>query len=331
MTTDDQSCINAKGPASTLSDFQQICLHAAECWAQGDTRNAWRALNIATGLIEATVSAHQPHTMEILDQLMNYWLSKASAPGIALTLLEQFSTMSATILGPAHPFTEICAYLAGMEMTQLIQALNIAWQSQIDCFTQRLGQFNSCTLELQEAALYWDAKEATSPTRSTMVQTISKTLYACERALGPSHARSIYLRSALSWMLLRQDKPHEAAEVATSTLALIDRNNKTFGDFLEVLALAQHALSEVELAEQTLRRAIGDLVDVFGWEDENVLRKLKTLWSWLKESNRPDEAAEVRRQYDELIEARYSRLNKMEEERYQRLFASSARIGVDIV
>ena len=309
---------STKGSSSADFRFDGACVTAWNDWTAGDTKQAWRMLGVATTLIEAVLLGELPRTLFSLGYWIYQWAFLLHEPAIAFTLLRHFSNMSATVLSPGHALTNICAYLAGMDMTHLRYALHICQQVQVDRFNQELGRFNPISIDAQRIILV-------SGNASNAAQDLLSFSQEVENALGPYHFRTLQTRVYSANTYLAQDMFDEAAEVAQSALVAADEENGGLvANCLETLAIAQYSTSKVDLALQSLRRGIQILVDDSGHEDRYLPGMLRRLWSWLEKLDRPQEAAEARRQHDELVEAKYYRLSREEEGRYQRLFEAKA-------
>ena len=88
------------------------------------------------------------------------------------------------------------------------------------------------------------------------------------------------------------------------------------------LSLAHHGLLEIDLAEQSICRALRIRVNTFGWQDDRLLLYMNIYASWLKDWDRPKDAAKVRQQRQEIIDSKYNRLMKEEDKMYQRYLAA---------
>ena len=120
----------------------------------------------------------------------------------------------------------------------------------------------------------------------------------------------------------------EAAEIAQSITDLAPQTGNvpayTYANSLYILSRAQYELSKTALAEQNLRQAIQTRAKCYGREDGQVLSDMSILQSWLEEWERPDEAAEVHRQREEILHLMEERIAREEEERCQRLGITEA-------
>ena len=313
LVTENQMCVSSKNIISPVLAFEEKCIHARRMFRLGETKNVWQVLNMAMAHIEQIVSAETPNTLDVLAKIVSAWCSLSKVPGIAFTFLKQFSAVSAAILSKGHPFNQIFALLIGLDTSHLEHTLGIAQQTQADCFARRSGRFGWDALQLQLSILSLEPAVQTTEAYLSLLR-------ECESALGTSDIRSQGVRLRLAWNYINQGEFKEAAKVAQNTITLAAQSQ--YGvecyDSLYALSTAQFKLSETDLAEQNIRQAIHFRVVDFGWEDDYVLSLISELERWLKQWNRPDEAAEVRRQIDGILAWKREILDREEEKRYRR-------------
>ena len=316
--TEDHSrviCKNSDEPAVTFTD---MCFNVLILLLGGETENALRVLNMAMALIEQIVSAECPSSFEaVADMVLVFGIFYESS-GIAFALLKQFSAMSAAIVPQRHPFNQIFALLVELDTSHLKHSLSIAQQSQANFFARRSGRFNWITLDLQLSRLSLESKVKAAQS----IEGYSTLLRECEHALGSSDPRSLRVRLDLAVHYVNQGEYEEAAKIAQTTIALTrqsqDLVSVSIGSALYILSVAQFSLSETDLAEQNICQAIKVRAVECGWDEDRVLHLILVLESWLKNWNRPDEAAEVRRKLNAILDLKVERLNREEEERYRR-------------
>ena len=285
----------------------------------GETSYAWRLLRMAMSSIEQIVSAEYPSTLDILAFILLDTMHSLNTPGIAFILLKQFSAMSAHILPKQHPFNQIFARLIRLDMYHLEQTLIAAKESHSDGFARRSGRFNWVTLETQLSLLYLKSvKGATHTTEGYLTL-----LQAMELGLDASDTRLLIMRCVLAREYLKEGGFIEAAAMAQCLIDLAAQTGNvpmdTHAGALYILSCAQYNLSKPTLAEQNLRHAIEIRAAYLSWEDGYVLDFMSELEYWLESWERPDEAAEVRRQRYEILNSMDERITREEEERCQRL------------
>ena len=318
LTTEDQICISRKGSNSLIYNFQVRFEHATRMIRSGEPKDGWQLLNMAMALIEQILSVESPEILPRLAFLIRDPFSLNHFAEIASTLLRQFSAMSAAIMPQMHPFNHIFALLIGLETSHLEETLGMVMQSQVDCFARRSGRYSWSTLELQLSML---PGEPTAKAAQTTEHCLTL-LRECETNLGTFDERSLEVRLSLACQHFHQSEFQETAELAQTIISLAAQNQDHVTPLISntffALSWAQFELSKLELAEQNIRQAIHIRILDHGWEDDRVHHFMLHLESWLKEWNRPDEAAEVRRQSEEIIGSKLERLNREEEERYRR-------------
>ena len=318
LITEDHSRIISKNSSEPIYIFRSMCSNVRTFFLKGETKNALRVLNMAMALIEQMVSAECPNSLGTVAAVVLDFRILHESPGIAFALLKQFSAMSAAILPQRHPFNQIFALLVELNTSHLEHTLSISQQSQADFFTRRSGRFNWITLDLQLLKLSSESNVKAAQT----TERYSTLLRECEHALGSSDPRSLKMRIDLGWHYMIQGEYKEAAKIARTTIALAAQSQDTvlglISDAFYVLSVAQSKLSETDLAEQNIRKAINVRAVEYGWENERVLYLISALESRLKEWNRPGEAAEVRRTRNAILESKIERLNRAEEERFRR-------------
>ena len=318
-TASESGKVFTKAPESFICGFDSQVHNVINYFNRGETSFAWRLLRMAMSSIEHIVSAEHPSTLDILAFTLLATMHSLNTPGIAFILLKQFSAMSAHILPKQHPFNKIFARLSRLDMYHLKHTLIAAKESHSDNFARRSGRFNWITLETQ--LLLLELKFMAGVAHTT--EGYFTLLEAMELALDASDPRVLYVRRELAGRYLREGDFIEAAAMAQSLIDLAAQTGNIppheYASALYILSHAQNESSMTTLAEQNLRQAIHTRVKHRGWEDGKVLSYMSDLEYCLEEGNRPDEAAEVRRQRHEILDSMEERITREEDERWQRL------------
>ena len=313
-----------KGLRNFIYTFYEQVKMAAFHFRRGQTRYAWRILKIAMASIEHIVSEEHPTTLDTLAFLLLKTMHAPNASGVASFLLKQFSAMSAVILPKQHPFNQVFARLLRLDMSHLKYTLMMAQESQSDGFARRLGRFSWNTLQNQLSLLDLKSMEGAAH----ITEGYLTLLQALELALDRSDLRLLVVREKLAHHYFTKGEFTEAAEIAQSITDLAAQTGNVHpaahADAMYLLSFAQYNLSKTTLAEQNLRHAIQIRANCFGWEDGCVLEYMSDLENRLEEWERPDEAAEVRRHREEIIDRMEERIAREEEERWQRLGLTEA-------
>ena len=322
---DHGELVMTKVTSNSVWDFRDSCSIAFHEFDNGEPKDAWKLLNLAMGLVEQTVSEEDPRTLEILIRLTSWFLDSEHTPGIASTLLNQFSAMSAAVKPKGHPFNQIYSRLLGQDIPHMKHTLAVALQSQMDCFNQRVGRFSWLALRCRSLLPGLSAGDKDAG----CIDALWILLREFEQALAASDKRCLYIRGQLAASYLEFNEARKAAEIATSILQIAAAQQITnvgkeiLSDAFYYLAHAHDQLSETDLAERNLRQSIVTLVEGYGWEDFLVLSHMSTLGCWLDAWGKVDEAADIRRRRDEIFSSRVERFAMEEEKRFRKLQISS--------
>lgn len=311
--------VSTKGSQDFIYQFGRQVQTFVDCFRNGETSYAWRILKMAMASIEHIVSAEHPGTIVILASNLYEIMHYLNSSEIALCLLKQLSAMSAVILPKQHPFNQVFARLVRLDMSHLKHTLIMAKESQSDGFARRVGRFNLHALEIQISLLNLKSLEGAAH----ITEGYLTLLQAMELALDTFDPRVLYIRHRLADDYLTKGEFTVAADTAQGIIDFDAQTGNlhpdTHASALCTLSWAQYRLSKTTLAEQNLRRAIHTRAKYFGWEDGIVHGYMSDLEEWLEEWERPDEAAEVRRHKEEILDSMEERIAREEEERCQRL------------
>ncbi len=322
LISESEDIVSTKGSKSDLDTFEQQVIHALWHFQKGKSSYAWRILRMAMASIEHIVSAEHPVTLDHLASILHTTLSP-NMSGITFLLLKQFYAMSAAILPKQHPFNQVFARLVRLDVSHLKYILFIAKESHLVLFERKLGRFHEDTLNIQRSLLRLKSLEGASHTTEGYLTL----LQAMELALDASDHRLLRMRNQLASHYCTGGEYVKAAETAQN---IIDRITETGKIYVRELARALFLLSGAQykfsttLAEQNLRQAIQTRADYLGWEDGIMLNYILDLEIWLEEWKRPDDAAEVRRHREEIVNSMEERITREEEERCQRLGITDA-------
>ena len=317
--SDSDYAVSTKGSPHHIFNFKSEVHSFLSQFQRGKTSYAYRNLNMAMARIEHIVSEEQPATLDMLAFILLRTMYFQNTSAVAFSLLRQFSAMSAVILPKQHPFNQVFARLVRLDMSHLKYTLIMARESQSDGFARRLGRFNLSTLQILVSSLELKSIEGAAHTAEgylTLLQTM-------QLVLDIADPRILWVRNQLAYCYLAEGEFTETAEIAQGIIDLAAQTGNVppyrCASAIDTLSRAQYRLSETTLAEQNLRQAIHIRATYIGWENALVLQCMSLLEDWLEEWRRPDEAAEVRRQRDEILDLMEDRITREEEERCQRL------------
>ena len=319
ITSEAGDAVSTKGSGNLIYAFYYQLHNFVNHFRDGETSYAWRMLRLAMASIEHIVSAEHPGTLDMLAFSLYQIIHNLNSSEVAFILLEQFSAMSAVILPKQHPFNQVFARLIRLDMFDLKYILLIAKESLSDGFDRRLERFNWNSLEVQLSLLSVKSMEGAAH----ITEGYLTLLQAMELALETSDLRVLKVRSRLAQHHLNEGEFAKAAEIAQSITDLSAQTGNvrpaTHASAMYMLSYAQYELSKTTSAEQNLRRAIQTRAKCYGREDGIVLKYMSVLEDWLEEWERPDEAAEVHRQREEIVDRMEERITRKEKERCQRL------------
>ena len=300
-------------------NFHEWCINALSEFRYGESKEAWHILNIAMARIQQFIQLASPYTFNLLIDVVGQYIFY-KLPNILSVLLIQVAAMSASLLPQSHPFNQIFARLLEQDPSQLRHIILVAIQSQIDCFVQRTGRFSEITVNVQLER--WRLMADFGGVRST--ESYSTQLAEIEHALGASHPLCLNVQLGIAQSSIRSREFRKAVKAAQSVIAPVTQTNSggIASKAYYYLSLAHHGLLEIDLAEQSICRALRIRVNTFGWQDDRLLLYMNIYASWLKDWDRPKDAAKVRQQRQEIIDSKYNRLMKEEDKMYQRYLAA---------
>ena len=324
IISESESVVSTKGSQNFLYAFNEQVQSFVNQFRMGKFSYAWRILKIAMASIEHVVSAEHPSTLDILAANLCETMHFLNSTELALFLLKQFSAMSAVILPRQHPFNQVFSRLVRLDVSDLKYTLIMAKESQSDGFARRLGRFNWDALNIQLSLLQLKSMEGAAHVTEGYLTLLQQ----MELALGTSNPQVLKGREQLALHYLEVGEYAEAAKIAQRIIDLAAQTENvhphTHASAIHILSWAQYRLSETTLAEQNLRQAIQTRAEYFSWEDGRVLGYMSILEDWLEEWERPDEAAEVRREREAIVDWMEERIAREEEERCRRLGITEA-------
>ena len=312
IMTEDQRCISVKGPHSFMYTLEGRFRYAKSEFLNNHSDNGWRSLNMAMALVEQVILAEDPHSLYAFIELILDTSLVNGLKHISLLLLNQVSAMSTKIMALRHPFRQMFPLLLAMGPFSLKHTLLLAQGSIADCFAREIGRFSRTALLAKLDTIALGGIESTAQ--------LVALLEECENALGISDERCLYNRLHLARHYLLKKKPREAIETAKYVVAVILESGHTYylSVAYEIRAQAHFLLSERGPAEHSIRRAILIRADQFGWEDVTLLRFISIHDRFLRALNRLDEAAEVCRFRDGILDSKFKKLQMEEDERYRK-------------
>ncbi|KAL8911715.1 MAG: hypothetical protein Q9171_003168 [Xanthocarpia ochracea] len=301
--------------------FQRTLALAFDLGSEHQDKHAWQLLEVATACMEPLLKADDPFTLKVIISGLLHCCIRHGRHSFLPPVLKHLSEISTTVKTENHPASRIFRSLLDLDSPQLKHVFGVIQQAQSDTFAQHLGPLHWSTLHSRLWDLWCMDKEVSDPIRASW-----NLLQEIEHTLGQVNEQCLELRRGLAWEYYQQSEYHSAAQTAQSLLDLLMQSPEVHqylqSRVLNILAWAQFKLSEPHLAVQNLRRSTDLWPIEFGYE--STVASLNDLDHMLSQLGRTYEAAEVRRQINEIIESRYRRHKMEEEERWAKYQADQA-------
>ena len=313
-----------------VSDFRDDCEHASQLFNISKSRQAWRILNIASARVQQIVKNDGVYTLPRLASV----LLKGSNEGglddmIRKSLLRFLFNMYAKLRSYNYPMTKICEFLLQSDDPQWNYIRCIALRCQSECLSQLSSRFSLTVIQIRLHMM--ERSHSVDPEQQ--IKNYTAFLSECERALGPSDVRTIYVRHSLALAYREQGDAWKAIETHQCTIALISErsSSRSLMDALRNsyrnMAYAYDELDDVNAAAYYLRKGIELSADLYGWEDSVVLRGMAELAELLREWDRSEEADEWDRKTELVLQREYAELERQENEEWARYEAQEASKG----
>lgn len=319
IITEDDDCISKSGSVGILGHFGNECTHAFRLLKCGQNRHAWQLLNTAMARIESIVAIEDPYVLSFTIKVVLETFIQGVSQDIVHTSLRHFAAMSSISKPEKHPFNQIFPWLADLDISQLESVLVLLGQCQKECFAHKSGRYNMVVLDLQDTMVRSQEPE-------TSLEGYLTLSHECDQTLGEADMRSLRLRVRVANCYYGNGDLEEAIEAAQSVIEFTAQNSNIpqgmSAAAFDILSEAQCELGDRDSAERSKRLSISILVDLCGWEDSKVLRRMFEFETWLEKWNRPEEAAEVRSHREGIMNSEYENFHTEEEERWEKYQAS---------
>ena len=315
MATENQACVSTWDSVDYTVPFEDKCVYAALLFKLRRRENAWQVLDMAVALVEQIVFAESPYTLKSVAAAILSGFLPNSQTDITGTVLKQLSAMSATKKCKEHPFNHIFPRLVDLEASCLQYALGVAQQSQLDCFVQKLGPFNSLTLSLELSIMSMEINS------ERLVERCWRLLELYEIKLGAFDPRYIIVQCFGRKSYYEQCDFKAAAAIAQFIVNLAEKHPKDLlivSEALHTLSIAQCKLNEIEKAESNIREAILRRVNASHGYDDRALHFMSVLVQWLTDLDKLDDAREWHTATEKTLNSRYQKFKDSENERWAR-------------
>ena len=308
---------NWETSGTPITTFMLQCNHIDTLLCAGNFMGVGQALDLTMAAIEPMLRNERSNTLGDTVRAFNQ-LASPGALDIVHKVLQQCAAMSAVVTGVGHPFQRIFAFLTEVDFSCLEHVLTLMLRMHVDSFARQSGRFSWNTILIQWSLRWLMPAEQAMESCLALHQEV-------ERSLGISSPQYRYTLLELGFCYCRMRDCDKAIEIARKFFTLPRNLDSWFKEEgFRLLAYAYEILSQRGLAIQNIRRAIAFSIDAYGWQDEMVLVDLQYLESLLKDSDRRIEAAEVRKQWTDILNAKHATLKQAEEERYRRCMAQMA-------
>ncbi|KAL8787297.1 MAG: hypothetical protein Q9213_002288 [Squamulea squamosa] len=293
--------------------FQRNSVFAQHLFHVRREEHAWQVLDMTLAYTEPMLRTSWPMTLELMLFFLLDCL-RSDHYQFSTPVLKHFLAMSKKVKSDNHPFTCVFQFLLNLESPKLKDVVGLLQQVQADTFAQQLGPLHSFTLRIRQRIL-WRNLEGVDTAKDCLAL-----LRKVERTLGQLDPRSLQAHLFLAIVYYKQCEYDMAAQVSQNLAALIIREQRVPRGFCAIvwhtLAIAQSKLSEPILAEQHLRYAIDLLISEYGIGNEITLQYMSELENILFTLGKIFEAAKIRKQASEIIDAVYAEHKMEEEERW---------------
>lgn len=215
-------------------------------------------MSIAIARLKNIFSAEHPATLDLLFTLM-IQLHREMTDGQRSLLFRIFSKVGKFLLGSEHPLTRICQWSASVGASDFEAIAIRCMESMADQLQSSLGLVHKSTLFARRNLIRVGAHQ-----EEACIQMLQNLLGECEKTLRPDDARILDIHRDIASKYLSGGYYAEAKTLIQKNIAYNqDLSHSEYGD-LRVLAECQYALGEVDLAMDTLYKAIHSSISIPG-------------------------------------------------------------------
>lgn len=304
MMFDDHGTLlapNGKNLRNDLcNDFDSYCFTATMLNEKGLHVEFRCALSKALAPIEQILRAEHPRTLACFLEVFIH-LIQTGLPDVTLILRRFIKRMSAKVTRKGHPWGQICRLLDELDPASLDQAMAQAWECITDTFDSELGAFSRLAVSVRLDYI----KRVCGITNYLEEERLLRTLLAQIGGVPGLSTPRVMLN--LAHNLNRQGRHGEAGKMAQEVLSLLQKSEMYAGriveriESLKIVSRSQFNQGKTLAAEQTMRQAIGMIIDQWGPQHSWVPEFVNFLEGWLRGWGREDDANALRREIEALL------------------------------
>ncbi|KAK2805975.1 hypothetical protein FQN50_005990 [Emmonsiellopsis sp. PD_5] len=295
MILDDQGTLLApngtKLDTNDLCDFDSYFFTAAMLVEKGLPIDFRRALSKASALVEQLLRAEHPRTLACFLEVFIH-LIQVGLPEVTSFLRDFVKGMAAKVTRKDRPWGQICRLLGELGSDEsLDQAMAQVWKCSTDTFDSELGTHNRLAVAVRLDYI----KRVHGVTNYLEEERLLRDLLAQFRDIPGLSAPRVMLN--LAHNLNRQGRHDEAEAMGLQVLLLLREYHEMYAgriveriESLKVVSHSQFYQGKMVAAEQTMREAIGMIVDQYGVRHSWVPEFMNVLEGWLRSWGREEDA-----------------------------------------
>ncbi len=298
-TKPTEVCRSARGASESACRLLQQCYEVRDLLDLGHLRAAKLVQDSAIGSIHQMLLDEDPFTLaQLFDVFVRTFKSgKSGRHEIALAVFKAIADIGASTLGQQHPLPRVAGFLLRVDCSDIAEVGAKCVQAFGDQFEDVLGPMHMTSLYVR----LWDDRVTDRHLRSL--------LHRCQSDLGVGDTRTMEVYLVWLKKLYRNGDDGLAAEECYKMLSHTHSIQDTVyaaelrAHFLRLLARCENMLSKHHLATVHLREAIDIRISLFGSLDGVARRGLLRLQWWLTDYGGEEEAAEVQRWWELMMQA----------------------------
>ena len=291
--TDCYSIKCGEGVGILAEQYFSQCESACKLFSNNLFEEGGRTLNAALAGIKRIILADQPETIFEMSRAISY-LRLENRNEIALITLRHLSDLNKVVLGREHPLARIFGWCETLYASDFNDIITRCVEGMIDQFERFIGAMHISTLIYRTRSIDFVAQ------KGDPIQRLLRLLSECEANLQPYDNRVLWVRHSLAIEYYRQNYYVEARTVSQENFAnsqyirsVIYRVHHTTQS-LNIIAICQYALGEVDLGIANLNEAINSRISFWGPQDIVARNWLVHLENWHYEQGNWNYAEQIR-------------------------------------
>ncbi|KAK4068499.1 hypothetical protein Purlil1_13795 [Purpureocillium lilacinum] len=288
----------AKWDNTLCNDFDSYCFTATLLIGKGLHAEFRRALSKASALVEQILQVEHPRTLACFLEVFIHLLQNG-LPEVTSCFCDYIKEMSAKVIKKGHPWGRICRLLGELDMKHFEQAMAQIWKCTADIFDRKLGTFSRLAVSLRLDYIKRVVTDHLEEER--LLRDLLSQFGGIPRLSTPR----VMLNLAHNWT--KQGRHDEAEEMALEALSLLQRCEMYTAriaeriESLKIISRSHFYQGQAQAAEQTMREAIGMIVDQWGIQHHWVPEFMNVLEGWLRLWDRNADADTLRGEIEELM------------------------------